>query len=250
MGLSIQRYGILSQGGVNWTPASISGLDVWLGDYVNGGVLRTTLSNATAITQWDDLSGNARHFTKAAGTNPRYLTATNAISFDTGGVTTDSLECAPFSWKLGVVTQIFVWKTSETNRYYVICRNNVNSSYFNYLYPNGAATSVDTSLGSTGFNASIGTSWGSTGSFVLASKRIDGTHATHVIRKNGSDLSRGTVYGSANPGTAATTNYIRIGQNGSSGGIEYKELIQYNSCLSTANIALVESYLNTKYSIY
>jgi hypothetical protein len=54
-----------------WTPAQLSGLALWL----DADDSSTVTLNGSAVSQWDDKSGNARNFTQSTAANqPTYLT--------------------------------------------------------------------------------------------------------------------------------------------------------------------------------
>ncbi len=73
-------------GGASFTPASISGLQLWL----DAADAATITQVANAVSQWNDKSGNGRNFEQTTGsrqplTNTSTLNGRNALDFDGAG---------------------------------------------------------------------------------------------------------------------------------------------------------------------
>jgi hypothetical protein len=240
--------GIINQPfAVPFVPTDIANLGVWYGDYVNNGTLRTTLSNNDAITRWDDSSGNNRYATPMSGKNNAfYVSAENALSFSPTGNDT-VFQSQFFTYGLGNYTRFVVCKTTY-NKFYLIGYDSAVSIY-SYMYNSGASWECNASGGKSSMSTTSG--WASNGVYNLLRQQIDGTHANHKCYKNNTQQSVVSTHSSQNPGTNNTSNDVRLGAGGAAGNeIRYKEVLQYNRLLNETEIAQVENYLNTKYSIY
>ncbi len=245
---NVLKYGLVSQGDI-FNPIDIGGLIVWGGDYVNGGTLRTSLSNGTNITQWDDLSGLNHHLLSST-TYPIYNSADASIYVNAGSKYLKTAATA-LSVAVGYQTMFMVLKTSSTATYYSMIRTG-SDVHYSYTYSLGASTENKDATGKNSFNASIGANWLATGSYVLITKRMNKLNATHIIRRNGVTLARGTLYHTQNLNDTKLTGWFSIGSGTTSGNPNayWKEVLLYDKSISDTEMEAVEAYLNAKYSIY
>lgn len=238
-----------------WTPLDIPNLRAWYGDYVNGGTLRTTLSNGANVTQWDDLSGNAFHMSQHAG-SPIYDSAGNFIDFQSGGGCLYNSSHSVLSGN-EARTYIIVAESgtaNKSNNDFVWCGiYNGSNSYAWYLNTTSSAIGTNNGYGYAQTTKSVAAN---TKYIFSASHPNTGTFLTGLITRwngilqtlTGSRDSTSNTYAGISVG-----GYIDIGGNpnySGRGDVHAYEVIIYNRQLSTAEIQTVEAYLNTKYSIY
>lgn len=232
-----------------FSPSGITGLVMWYSDKVNSGTDRTGLSNGAAITQWDDLSGGGYHLNEAAGT-PTYNLSENGIDLNATGDLLGRSTSSPYS--SSVVGTIFVayYSIATVSWQYMIWLGDYSGNYYS---PANTASRLEHENYSNG-------------RWVLGSglRTVKGIHtlitpSTNVslseLRRNG--VSQGTNAGSGTIGTLG--NEILLGgyvDGGTNYGYDtnknqrFYEIIGYDNELTTANILLVEDYLNTKYTLY
>lgn len=83
LGLNLGIYNSSSSAPVNWTPAELPNLALWL----DAADSSTITLNGSTVSQWSDKSGNARHAVQATAANqPTYVTkglnGRSIVSFD------------------------------------------------------------------------------------------------------------------------------------------------------------------------
>ena len=229
-----------------FVPTDISGLALWLDAsdettlFTDAGTTAVT-ADGDAVYQWNDKSGNARHVSQTtAGNRPLYktgvLNSKSVLRFDG---TNDKLSVA--SYDSGASWTRFVVVNGTTGYGYQLA-----TPIESYIYvPGGAHFSATGVSGESQFDVTVSL----TGAWKILSHRCDGTHAGHISRNNGTDLTRGTVYASSNPGNPASAT-LNIGGGGFAPlAGDIAEVIFYDSVLSEANITSVESYLASKWGI-
>jgi hypothetical protein len=245
-------FGISQQ---KFSPLIIPNCKQWLGDYVNSGTKRTTLSNGANINSWDDLSGNANHL-NAKGGQPIYATALNSINFvsNTGsflGSTTKS----PFTSAVCTIFQIHAEGDTSINAGYPLWfgkqTTNGGNMYMNFIIQGGYLSQQGVTL--------TNRSWLNLNAqnYHLTTLIQSGvSHTCGVFRKNGAVVTVNAAGGAGNYTTFASTMML-FGYIDSAGTLtaygtrgSYQELIVYDRALNINEITAVESYLNKKYAIY
>jgi hypothetical protein len=230
---------------VNFTPASVTGLQAWydasdastLFDATSGGSL---VAADGAVARWEDKSGNGRHATQAtSGSRPirksNQRNGLDAILFDG---TNDFLS-------LGSITipashSVFqVYQRSGGVQSLGIAGD---GRYASLWFTDGVLYQISNADFTT-----HGTSSASTGYFLVST--IRNATASIEMRRNGSTVSSVTT--GAGVTNAASGGWEFIGNRG--GGNFHSghlcEIIVYDTALSGANRAAVESYLMSKFAI-
>jgi hypothetical protein len=220
-GLDINRVSL-------WTPTELSTL-LWL-----DGADSSTITLATGVSQWNDKSGNARHLIQAnAGNQPLYNN--NTVEFDS----TKSLAISS--------VQVFSGATS-------------GSVYFIGWQPTATSGGWGRFGGTGGGN--LHTPFVNDGSFYesfMATGRVqigggvtyplpesilcfenDGTNLT-IIRNTSSVASVAITF------SVPTTGNQFLG--GMAGTFNIKEVVMFNSILSTTNKQKMEGYLAWKWNL-
>ena len=212
-----------------FTPASISGLQLWF-DASNAASITQV---AGAVSQWNDLSGNANNAVQATGANQpavetaaqnglntlgflstAYMTLTTPINVDAAYTVVAVVHQTSQIDILGQSTlaTVFLMEIDATTAY------SANSSGYD------AAT-----ISTTGYNVFIGTMTGSTGSIYL----------------NGSDTSAAFSAYALSPVTALD----RIGYGNSINSDGYiAEFEVYDAVLTSGQIAQLQAYEKAKWA--
>lgn len=250
-------------------PTSIAGCQLWL----DASDTATISVSGTAVTQWNDKSGNSRTFTQGtAGNRPasgtRSKNSLNVIDFDGGDFLSST--AAASVWKfLSDSTQhtMFIVATSDNASLYSASFGNANGTGtigFHGAMFRDAPTQIGTWVtnGAGGASAAVIDNLGGSytaGTFVYVTHRQKPSDATAANRSLG-QVNLGTAFSNNTvtnaPSGSNPTNSIIIGGalNNSSvpanqldGAIG--EIIIYNSYLSNGDTTTVQSYLATKWAI-
>lgn len=213
-------------GAAAWTPASLPSLVGW---WDASDAASFTYSSGVVVSQWNDLSGNARHFTQATTTKQPSRNGTqNGLDTVVFDGTTDYLDTGSFTLAQPL-TIIDVVHTLNVSGIVGSIGGNLqtyisSSSMKMYAGSNEVTVSATgTGLGqwSYEFNGTSSNAW-----------------------KNGTQ----TVT-NGNPGTSGTTTGLRLGERNLaqyySG--EIMEVIVVGAVLSTSDRQAAESYLKTKW---
>jgi hypothetical protein len=245
----------------SWNPTDISGTYLWL-DAADAGSVTLNGSN---VSQWDDKSGNSRHFTQTtAGRQPPYIESsingkniirTNGAFHYLAIANQPSIQDItffmvqkynglaalqptgnyPFSWMNGLSGSIIDWA------FYV--SNFAPKGVYNSFYRR-EASSPPTCIVSVGASMTDGNPHIT--SFTL--KDNPASASVMTIYTDGSQVKTQSNFKSYN---AASTNIYIGSAQGSlrfySG--DYCEFIIYDRVLTTAERQQVESYLSTKWGI-
>ena len=246
-----------------FTPASISGLQLWL-DASDGSTLFTDSAGTTPATAdgdpvgcWKDKSGNAKNATQSDGTLKAKLTVAyksgknvvycdgtdimDIVSFPTMSAATIFCAFRPtylsgiwdryISWRLGNNTD-----DASTGASFIPLLRTINTQYVCSFVSGGPR----------GSSAWSDQTWG------LWMARNDGT--AFSAQKNADSLQSYT------PSAFDRGAEVQIGgRRGAGGGnnlpndfgkCNIAEIVWYNSALDDADAASVRSYLNAKWSIY
>ncbi|MBU6221748.1 MAG: fibronectin type III domain-containing protein [Planctomycetes bacterium] len=271
-----------------FAPTSIAGLQLWadasdastLYDATSGGSL---VAADGGVARWQDKSGNSRHFTQAtSGSRPLRKTGQqNGLATLRFDGTNDSMSIASSTATFkfahdGDSTLFIVYKagtTANPNTLYAIIGNGLNDGSLDFqtgFYlrwdDRGEVPYQDQSVYVVANNGSpryVGVSAANTfptnvfNLQTIVSNPQDSTIANRAtIRKNGGSAvsvdTSGTNAGTALP-TANATQDLRIGATSGTAtwflAGDIAEIIMYDSALSDANRALVESYLTSKWGL-
>jgi hypothetical protein len=246
----------------------VAGYKVWL----DASDTTTITSSGGSVSQWTDKSANAYTFTQATSTNQpttgtRTINSKNVLDFDG---TSDYLysTAAISTWKFlhsAASTIFIVANTDVTNSNHSFVSTQAGSTsrigFYTYQDMGNMYARVDKgSAGNTVYNSTYALAYG-TGNYYFTYKS-DPTNATAAdrikISQNG-----GTYYGTNTATNAVSTadseNSLTIGcLLDLFNGVRYPggwhngtiaEIIIYDSALSSGDIASVQSYLATKWSI-
>ena len=238
------------RGGALWTPASISGLKLWLdfGDpdylFTDAGTTKVS-ADGDAIYQANDKSGNGYHAVQSTSSyRPAYKTAIkNGLSTAYFDGTDRNMLVSGFNSIMQAVpwTLFVVYMTSDKTRsqnifgvkaaiYYGHGLSIYNS---NLVLLSKAASGI--SMTAAAFDNST---WG------LVTGRV--SNGDSAMYKNSASATTSTASSSTQAGScyvgSAGTTFDYLGY--------LAELIHYDSSLSDANRNAVETYLNNKWAIY
>jgi len=237
-------------GGFN--PKTIAGLQLWLDASDASSV--TTVSGAAS--QWNDKSGNARHATQTTANNrPAYngvIGGKAALTFDgTNDAMATGLESASltgYATFFCVCRPSFADAATANNKAPLYGRDSTTSNAYGInLFNSSGTLTLNTQWRGLQFNA-IG---GPTVTLGLDAILVGGvTLAQHVRRVSGVAAN---FVGTPTAGTnSAAGNFLNVGQdptqlrwwNGPIG-----EVLVYDRALSLTEIATIEKWLGTKWSI-
>ena len=225
------------------------------------------LADGAAVTQWDDVSGNSRHFAQgSASLQPAYVASESDFN-NMPAVRHDGSDKLELAFDAALNTNQFTL--------FIVPAVNVDNNTHENIIESRSSTPVTRSgfniygdmTGSGGyweFWAGQNTGWSQIGSGVASAAITVGTPAILTTQISGGDGAgaaasqllrvNGTVVGTATPnyykstggggqqiGTMNTSSYQLDG--------EIAEIIQYNRVLTTDEIEKVEAYLGFKYNI-
>jgi hypothetical protein len=231
-----------------FAPTDIAGLVAWY----DASDLATITEASGAVSQWDDKSGNGYHLTQGTGANQpitgtRTQNSLNAIDFDGS----DWLEKTGISSIGGNAHTWFVVLHFDTiagggNNGFFSLRTTGSNDWNNPTSIRHCAI-ADTNISSFYDSSARSTkAVAATNSYVIGIQR---NGDSHVARVNGSAGTTATGLGT----TAFTINEIGVGAaNGHADNLDgyIAEVLWYNSALSGGDITTVESYLNSKWSVF
>lgn len=232
------------------SPLEIPGVISWFAELVNGGTDRATLSDLANINQWDDKSGNANHASGKQG-QPTWEATSQSIYFNTtASLGNLSKQLTPAN---NICTVFLVANAANFG---------VNDAFYLWLSGSDNATSMNFVLQTADNQANffinvtqtVITCTGQTAMSLYTIISTDGKSANATIKRNTITLNK----------TGGSTSTMTADAGFNIGGVigggvltaynqhytYVKELITYNSALTTDQINSVESYLNTKYSLY
>lgn len=226
-----------------FNPSATPGLLLWYrGDSVttSGGVVDSLV----------DLSASAINATSSGAARPTY-SATDAAYNLQPSLTFDGTD--------DTITSGNVNYTNHT--IFQVCRSAGQAGYRPFYRRTGAATNVIDYCGhrtdaifvrNDALTASYKTNaanWGVTASPITLRVQYGGTHATHLLWKNGASvaLSTGTA---GDPGTLATGPLKIMSDAATFTQGTWAEFICYSRVLTASESALVESYLQNRYAHY
>jgi hypothetical protein len=255
--------GILASSTKSFSPASIANLKAWY----DASDTATISVSGTAVTQWNDKSGNAYNLTQAtaarrpsSGVNT--LNSKNVVTFDgndvlqaatasnwtflnnSGGAT---IFLAAYYDTSAVQTMIYDTSTSTTGAVGVTTFRGSNDKFGAFVVygSGGNYVSIDSNLQTLTDSTAFYWSMKSDNSNATAANRIK-------VRLNGgaeqgANASTNTPSASAPAQPLFLGSYDTAGSQGFQGRIA--ELIMYSGILSATDISAVNAYLAAKWAI-
>jgi hypothetical protein len=267
LGLGLAGYRLPS--GPQFAPDQLTGLKLWLDAsdaqtlyQSNGGSLAA--ADGDPVGYWSDKSGSLNHSVQASGTSKPALKVAvkngkNVIRFD--GVN-DFLDCGTGLGKPSNYTIFSVFKVANTLTRMTVCASgdSVGGTATSWgaidISQGGVAGSLGYGFGD-GTNASFGRTAGSIvsgGTFAQVTAKYTSGQTFQAFRRNGSDISIVTVVASSASSVGGTAYKFVLGQYGEYPGVylngDIGELIVFNQSLTQSDVQKVETYLNSKWSIY
>ena len=235
---------------VTFTPASITGLQLWL-DASDAGTLFDATSGGSlvaadgAVARWQDKSGNNRHATQeTSASRPLRKTAVqggkDALRFD-GSDDTLSLPSITIPAS-HTVFSVFGRATASIHSITLGSEVEAGVTRYSAWWFNDNVVYIKTNDDfSTHGSAST-----STGAFLLVNIRTATTSV--VTRRNGAQLASVTSGSAVTNASSGTWTHVgSVGTTVHSGNL--CEIIVYNTALSDTDRAAVESYLMSKWGI-
>lgn len=237
--------GVLTQnrlGRSPWSPLLLPGLALWLD---SSDATSFAFSSGVLVSQWNDKSGNDRHFTQATtGSQPSRNGTQNGLSTVVfSSARTDSMTAATF----GPSTSAFAICGVATPA------GTVNRVYFSLGSNNHAAISHKTASGVSYGGLLGGSTWintslaGDTSGCSVGLVRRSG--GTNTIRRNAVDL---TVTGGGGSSIFAASGSMWLGGDSVAlVDVNIAEIIVTSgSTITGTDLTSLESYLNGKWAVY
>lgn len=248
IGLGLSGYRLPT---IGFTPDKVSGLNLWLDASDAATLLQSSGGSAATLDgdpvgQWRDKSLNANHASQSDGTKkPSLKTAIqngkSIVRFDgvndflngnLASISTNSFSCFIVYRKSSTASLQVSLSSGNGLLQYLTINGGASDGYSSgddYIYPNA--------------HRGLKISNNQTSNFVLM-EQIGGS--TVSVFKNSSASSSNTV-----TSYSASNFYISsyIGSSYFFGG-DFAEILIYNQNLSASDRQLIESYLNSKWSIY
>lgn len=218
----------------------------------------TGVSGGSALTTWNDKSGNQRNATSSGGSRPNYNTnrinGLPAVTFNAAHYMT--LGNIP---KHSSFTIFCIWNTAlTTTRQWVYGSIDVggdannawglldfslsSNNKVNYIFSTGAANS----------SGNAGSSLMSTNVFALTTQRYTSGANQEEWSKDGTPLTVTTTATAATSNGGTAYEYV-LGKAGALGAVyltgDIAEYIMFSASLSDADRSRVEVYLRTKYAL-
>jgi hypothetical protein len=237
-----------------FTPTDISGLSLWL----DASDTTSITESGGAVSQINDLSGNARHFTQATGadqptTGSVTIGGLNALSFDGSSDQLKSSSTSLVNASDGTFTLFVVALPDVVNVTQTIMNADPEASARPPQFLLIASTASATGIRISNFAGSLSVvqpskSSVSSGVASVFSSRL--STSDYFIAVNG---TRGTALSAAGGATAAS-KVVSIGRDpvGSPGRPfdgAIGEVIVYAASLSDADMGEVETYLTSKWGL-
>ena len=224
------------------SPSSLSGLLLWYrGDSVttSGGVVDSLV----------DLSTSAINATSSGAARPTY-SASDAAYNGRASLTFDGTD--------DTITSGNVNYSDHT--IFQVCRSDGQAGYRPFYRRTGSATNIIDYCGhrtdaifvrNDALTASYKTNaanWGVTATPITLRVQYGGTHATHLLWKNGVSVALSS--GTGDPGALATGPLKIMSDAGTFTQGTWAEFICYSRVLTASESSLVEAYLQNRYAHY
>jgi hypothetical protein len=255
--------GIVASSQESFTPASIANLKAWYDASDTG----TITASGSAVTQWNDKSGNAYNVTQGTAaqrpvTGTRTQNGLNMIDFQSNDVLVAATASDWTFMSNATGCTVFVaafYDTDNVDRIIYTTNGSTTANVGHEAYVGaGDSLSADTSRGVGGTLVSNALALGTLtdNSAKYFSLKVDNANATAANRllarinagaETGGNVQTGTVSTSAPATPLFIGAYNTSGASGFNGGM--CEMIFYSGILSDANILLVNDYLAAKWAI-
>lgn len=257
--------GIVSSSRLGFTPTSIAGCRLWL----DAADTSSIAVSGTAVTQWNDKSGQANHFTQvSSASRPVSGTTTqsgkNVIVFDGSNDCLNTNQAASY-WKFlhnSPSTLFFaVNKTGTQQSSAIIYNNDGSSSNIGYgvLLRYDAENDIFhwiTNGSSGNYTVFQNTSaLYTTNSFFYGSVISDPTNATAANRSEIRFKNNAPIKGNAGTTAASSSNpsfALQVAADGDNGQFfqgNIGEIIVYDTALNSTDREKIETYLATKWGV-
>jgi hypothetical protein len=234
MGLVVDSYRFAAAGG--FSPDDISGLVGWW----DASDTSTITSSSGDVSQWDDKSGNARHFAQATSarrpkTGAHTINSLNVISFTSASqhyMDTGSFTLAQ------PLTAIFVVERSTFVTFSGVLSGVGGNLQIGYTASGGS----NTAKYYAGSNEVVSYDPG-TAAAVLESYIINGASSA--------SFKDGAAAGTGNPGSSGSTTGLRLAERNlfAYSNNRYAEVVVYDTALGTTDREAVEDYLADKWGL-
>jgi hypothetical protein len=243
LGLSIGSGG--SGAAEPFTPADLDDLIVWCES--------DTLVQAGTVSSWTNQADGANPLIVAlgAGFRPTY-TASDA---DFGGEPSVVFSQGTPNWlhttndvSLGAFTIVHVCKHTTSNGY---IHHQTDGSDANYCRQDGTTVSAIRLPLASGKNSTA--TWAVDAGAMTLVHRYGGTHAGHILRVNGADLSLNNGVSTDDPGTGAVVAKVGLMAQANSATPSSGKVAAFfvvNRALTDPEVLSLEAYLQDKYGHY
>jgi hypothetical protein len=238
---------------VPFVPSDIAGMQLWLDAQDSASI-----TIATGVSQWSDVSGNGRHFIQSVGANqPSYTGsgATAAVVFDG---TNDSLSLStPFITGLGSATIFMVLKpgTLATSKFFLSEDSSSSATPLNFIFATSSTTSTSgrnflrNDSSSSAHNFEEANLWASNTDTIVSCLDADGSSNITIVKNGTAYSSRATNRTGTYTMTAVALARRVNGSTSSCTACTIREVLVYDSVLSTGDRQRVEGYLFWKWGL-
>jgi len=240
-----------------FSPLTVANCELWLDASDSSSVTLTS----SAVSQWNDLSGNNRHATQGTGNNrPTYTDKVNGRNVITFDGTNDSLISGLASSVVTGYATLFCvarpsssWTAGTANfKTPLMARNSDGSSAWGICLYNDAGVgtgrlSLTHQWRGAGYNNTAG-SVVATGVFQLFSAVISATGTDRRVSGSSSNYPATLTAGTG----GASNRYLTVGEDPTQSRYwtDYvAEVLAYSRALTTAEVLSIESYLIAKWGI-
>lgn len=244
-----------SRPSIDFYPGVLTGLATWYDASAFGGVLNDSsaviTTNDTKVRTFVDRSGSGINGVQTnTAKQPTYKTAANGINglpalyFNNSAITSQA------NLSLSLFTIFIVFKLTGNGLIY----EHGPAAYIGggcYLHGSTGAT-IDANRNSLPSEKDYSGNWALGNIARYTCHRFNGTHASHVLKVNGSAASL-TNFAVNDPGSSTYTNVFNLGSRNNGASLMVTgligEVIIYNRYLSDDEVLQVEKYLQGKWAI-
>jgi hypothetical protein len=224
----VQRPAGNAIGGVAWTPALLPALAAWYDASVASSITQV----ANKVSQWNDLSGNARHMTQAVGanqplTNTALINGLNAIRF---GAATN------INMATGAVA------IAQPLTMFAIVKGNTDLARHDMLTGGASNPGIYVNLGAPNWQMFAGVTADSAIAFDLT------LHLVTFVYNGAASAVRvdGTLVGALNPGANGVAS-LTFGLSPQKADMDLAEAGWTSAALGAADYASLRTYAQTKW---
>lgn len=228
---------------VTTTTPPISGYSLWL-DATDASSF--TYSSGSLVSQWNDKSGNARHFTQSTASS-QPTRNTNVFNGKAGVLATpNNVLSTSYNWVNSAFTAFLVVKPTNYSGFmgWLGCHTTTGCPSLGTASGSGAYSVFRTGVSTNASN--LISSQVHPDVAVWKSAGVSSGNISATIYKNGTAASSTISYGGSGTGTIATLFSSSTGFDDPCRGYLF-EVIVYPSQLSDSDRNSVEAYLKTKW---